>query len=76
MPLRPNLPPLSTEHFGQIALLFFVGQRGLHEFGSDYVAVSYVKGYVLLTWDLGSGEQKRILRGDGEMAQEDTNNVI
>ena len=39
----------------QVALLFFIGQEGLHEYGSDYVAISYVKGHILLTWDLGSG---------------------
>eukprot|EP00095_Tigriopus_kingsejongensis_P004554 maker-scaffold1671_size31647-snap-gene-0.7 protein:Tk04554 transcript:maker-scaffold1671_size31647-snap-gene-0.7-mRNA-1 annotation:"protein eyes shut" len=39
----------------QIALLFFMGEHGLNGFGSDYVALSYVKGHVLLTWDLGSG---------------------
>ena len=42
----------------QVALLFFIGQEGLHEYGSDYVAISYVKGHILLTWDLGSGENK------------------
>ena len=41
----------------QVALLFFIGQEGLHEYGSDYVAISYVKGHILLTWDLGSGTQ-------------------
>jgi len=45
----------STEDRNQIALLFFLGQEGLHEFGANYLAVSYVKGHVLLTWDLGSG---------------------
>ena len=40
----------------QVALLFFIGQEGLHEYGSDYVAISYVKGHILLTWDLGSGK--------------------
>lgn len=42
----------------QVALLFFIGQEGLHEYGSDYVAISYVKGHILLTWDLGSGKYK------------------
>ena len=41
----------------QVALLFFIGQEGLHEYGSDYVAISYVKGHILLTWDLGSGKK-------------------
>jgi hypothetical protein len=39
----------------KVALLFFLGQEGFHEYGSDYVAISYVKGHVLFTWDLGAG---------------------
>ncbi len=52
----------------QIALLFFVGGRNggpggmdtfsppaAHGLGDSYLAVSYVKGHVLLTWDMGSG---------------------
>ena len=35
--------------------MFFLGQEGVHEFGSDYVAVSYVKGHVL-----GWGSLRRI----------------
>ena len=34
-------------HRDQVALMLFLGQEGVHEFGSDYVAVSYVKGHVL-----------------------------
>ena len=34
-------------HRHQVALMLFLGQEGVHEFGSDYVAVSYVKGHVL-----------------------------
>ena len=39
----------------QIALLFFLGQDGMHQLDADYVALSYVKGHVLMTWDMGSG---------------------
>lgn len=39
-------------HRDQVALMFFLGQEGVHEFGSDYVAVSYVKGHVLGWWFL------------------------
>ena len=46
----------TTKAIEQVALLFFVGQDGLHEYGADYMAVSYVKGHILLTWDLGSGK--------------------
>ncbi len=58
---------LSSPDPEQIALLFFVGGRNgagdrpgapdtfSHGMGDNYLAVSYVKGHVLLTWDLGSG---------------------
>lgn len=39
----------------QIALLLFIGQHGFHDSLSDHMAVSYVKGYIVLTWNLGSG---------------------
>ncbi|XP_059087709.1 protein eyes shut-like [Tigriopus californicus] len=42
----------------QIALLFFLGQHGINGYGTDYMAVSYVKGHILLTWDLGSGPRR------------------
>ena len=48
----------TAEVTDQVALLFFVGQQGFHEYGSDYIAVSYVKGHILLTWDLGAGPRR------------------
>jgi EYS protein len=42
----------------QVALLMFLGQSGTHRGGSDYLAVSFIKGYVLLTWDLGAGPRR------------------
>ncbi|QQP55375.1 Uncharacterized protein FKW44_008530, partial [Caligus rogercresseyi] len=42
----------------QVALLFFLGQRGLHDFGSDFIALSYIKGHILMTWDLGAGPRR------------------
>ncbi len=60
---------LSSPDPDQIALLFFVGGRNggggvvdtfsppaAHGLGDSYLAVSYVKGHVLLTWDLGEGD--------------------
>lgn len=44
----------------QIALLMFIGQHGFHDSTSDHMAVSYVKGYIVLTWNLGSGNFKNI----------------
>ena len=46
---------LISDLVDQVSLLFFIGQNGLHELDADYIAVSYVKGHILLTWDLGSG---------------------
>ena len=35
-----------------------MGQKGTMRQGSDYLAVSYIKGHVLLTWDLGAGPRR------------------
>ena len=48
----------TAEVTDQVALLFFLGQEGFHEYGSDYIALSYVKGHILLTWDLGAGPRR------------------
>ncbi|KRT80536.1 EGF domain-containing protein [Oryctes borbonicus] len=40
----------------QIAILMFIGQKGQHGLHSDHMAVSFVKGYIMLTWNLGSGK--------------------
>lgn len=40
----------------QISILMFLGQKGQHDLFSDHMAVSFVKGYVMLTWNLGSGK--------------------
>ncbi|KAK9747245.1 hypothetical protein QE152_g5481 [Popillia japonica] len=42
----------------QIAILLFIGQKGQHGFHSDHIAVSFVKGYIMLTWNLGSGPRR------------------
>ncbi|KAK4880029.1 hypothetical protein RN001_008175 [Aquatica leii] len=42
----------------QISILVFMGQTGQHDSSSDHVAVSFVKGYVMLTWNLGSGPRR------------------
>lgn len=39
----------------QIALMVFIGQGHPHEPSADHLAVSFIKGYVVLTWNLGSG---------------------
>ncbi|KAJ8875997.1 hypothetical protein PR048_023905 [Dryococelus australis] len=50
--LRFHFTPTTME---QIALMVFVGQEGAHDSRSDHLAVSFIKGYVVLTWNLGSG---------------------
>lgn len=42
----------------QIALLMFIGQKGFHDAYADHIAISFVKGYVMLTWNLGSGPRR------------------
>ncbi|KAK5647120.1 hypothetical protein RI129_005584 [Pyrocoelia pectoralis] len=42
----------------QIAILMFIGQAGQHDVTSDHVAVSFVKGFIMLTWNLGSGPRR------------------
>ncbi|KAF5275697.1 hypothetical protein FQA39_LY06809 [Lamprigera yunnana] len=42
----------------QISILMFIGQIGQHDAMSDHVAVSFVKGYIMLTWNLGSGPRR------------------
>ncbi|KAL3282924.1 hypothetical protein HHI36_006082 [Cryptolaemus montrouzieri] len=42
----------------QISMLLFIGQTGYHDIFSDHVAVSFIKGYIMLTWNLGSGPRR------------------
>ncbi|KAL1124137.1 hypothetical protein AAG570_001907 [Ranatra chinensis] len=42
----------------QIALMIFIGQDHPHDPTSDHLAVSFIKGYVVLTWNLGSGPRR------------------
>uniref|UniRef100_T1HCE3 Uncharacterized protein n=1 Tax=Rhodnius prolixus TaxID=13249 RepID=T1HCE3_RHOPR len=42
----------------QIALMIFIGQSHPHDSSSDHLAVSFIKGYVVLTWNLGSGPRR------------------
>lgn len=36
----------------------FLGQSGPHDEKSDHLAVSFIQGYVMLTWNLGSGPRR------------------
>ncbi|VEN43855.1 unnamed protein product, partial [Callosobruchus maculatus] len=42
----------------QISLMLFLGQSGYHDFYSDHLSVSFVKGFIMLTWNLGSGPRR------------------
>ncbi|KAJ8920609.1 hypothetical protein NQ315_004748 [Exocentrus adspersus] len=55
MELKFRFVPTSME---QISLLLFIGQSGHHDFYSDHLAVSFVKGYIMLTWNMGSGPRR------------------
>lgn len=55
MELRFRFTPSMMD---QISLLMFMGQKGHHDYYSDHMAVSFVKGYIMLTWNLGSGPRR------------------
>lgn len=42
----------------QISLLAFIGQGGPHDEKSDHLAVSFIQGYIMLTWNLGNGPRR------------------
>lgn len=42
----------------QISLMLFIGQDGYHSSTSDHLSVGFIKGYVVLTWNLGSGPRR------------------
>ncbi|RZC32093.1 eyes shut [Asbolus verrucosus] len=55
MELRFRFTPSMMD---QISILMFLGQKGHHDYYSDHMAVSFVKGYIMLTWNLGSGPRR------------------
>lgn len=38
----------------QIALMMYIG----HDASTDHVALSFIKGYIVLTWNLGAGARR------------------
>lgn len=52
MELRMRLLPHSVD---QISLIAFMGQSGASRDVPDHFSLTYVRGYIMLTWDLGSG---------------------
>ncbi|KAG6443975.1 hypothetical protein O3G_MSEX003148 [Manduca sexta] len=47
-----------TTDMDQISLLAFVGQYGRHDSRSQHLALTFVKGYIMLTWNMGSGARR------------------
>lgn len=43
--------------FDQISLIAYFGQGGSRRDVSDHLSITFVRGYIMLTWDLGSGER-------------------
>lgn len=56
--LRLKFIPETME---QIALMLFIGQENYHSINSDYLSLSFIKGYIALTWNLGAGTYHKIL---------------
>ncbi|XP_068989668.1 protein eyes shut isoform X3 [Neodiprion pinetum] len=53
--LKLRFIPQSVE---QISLIAYIGQSGPYRDLSDHLAITYVRGYIMLTWDLGSGVRR------------------
>ncbi|XP_017886693.1 protein eyes shut [Ceratina calcarata] len=55
MELKLKLIPRTFE---QISLIAYLGQSGSRRDLSDHLSVTYVRGYIMLTWDLGAGVRR------------------
>lgn len=53
MELKLKLIPHTLD---QISLIAYLGQSGSRQELSDHLSITYVRGYIMLTWDLGSGK--------------------
>ncbi|XP_011880731.1 PREDICTED: protein eyes shut isoform X3 [Vollenhovia emeryi] len=60
MELRLRLIPRTID---QISLIAYLGQRSSRRDVSDHLSITFVRGYIMLTWDLGSGV-RRIFTSD------------
>ncbi|XP_065164400.1 protein eyes shut [Atheta coriaria] len=49
---------ITPSNLNQISLLMFMGQEGQHDFHSSHMSVSFVKGFIMLTWNLGAGPRR------------------
>ncbi|XP_043503883.1 protein eyes shut [Polistes fuscatus] len=55
MELKMKLIPHTLD---QISLIAYLGQSGSRQEISDHLSITYVRGYIMLTWDLGSGVRR------------------
>ncbi|XP_066593049.1 protein eyes shut-like isoform X2 [Prorops nasuta] len=55
MELKMKIIPRNLD---QISLIAFLGRSSYTKELVDYLSITYVKGYIMLTWDLGSGVRR------------------
>ncbi|XP_014206902.1 protein eyes shut [Copidosoma floridanum] len=55
MELKLRIVPQTLD---QISLIAYMGQTGAKPDTSDHFSLTYVRGYIMLTWDLGSGVRR------------------
>ncbi|XP_014295739.1 protein eyes shut [Microplitis demolitor] len=55
MEIKMRIMPHSVD---QISLIAYIGQGAVSRDTTDHFSVTYVKGYIMLTWDLGSGVRR------------------
>ncbi|KAK1120827.1 hypothetical protein K0M31_011030 [Melipona bicolor] len=55
MELKLKIIPRTYE---QISLIAYLGQSGSRRDLSDHFSITYVRGYIMLTWDLGAGVRR------------------
>ncbi|XP_076237412.1 eyes shut [Calliopsis andreniformis] len=55
MELKMKLIPRTFE---QISLIAYLGQTGPRRDLSDHLSITFVRGYIMLTWDLGAGVRR------------------
>ncbi|XP_050588144.1 protein eyes shut [Bombus affinis] len=55
MELKLKVIPRTYE---QISLIAYLGQSGSRQDLSDHLSITYVRGYIMLTWDLGAGVRR------------------
>lgn len=53
MELKLSVLPHTIE---QISLIAYLGQPGTRAEITDHFSITFVRGYIMLTWDLGSGK--------------------